>query len=160
VLGCARILVTVIPADERFFQYVQPTGFCWEWTGGMIRGYGAFYFEGRKVYAHRWAYEHLVGPIGDGLVLDHLCRNKVCVNPDHVEPVTNEENLRRGYSFAARATRTGTCYRGHPLDYTRKDGNGRICNTCRNERRRTAYARDPEKVLVKQRAKRASRVGV
>lgn len=75
----------------KFWGYVLPTGFCWEWTGQKDSGYGRY--SGRP--AHRVTYEVLVGPIPDGLTLDHLCRNKGCVNPDHLEPVTSSENTRR-----------------------------------------------------------------
>lgn len=70
---------------------------CWDW--GRARdgaGYGAIWYEGRVQGAHRWVYEQLVGPIAKGLDLDHLCRNPRCVNPDHLEPVTHAENIRRG----------------------------------------------------------------
>ena len=81
---------------ERFFEKVDAEGPCWLWTGATKRGYGVFRDgHGRAARAHRWAYEHLVGPIGKGLVIDHLCRVNGCVNPDHMEPVTNRENLRR-----------------------------------------------------------------
>lgn len=79
----------------RFFERVEITGFCWNWTGGTSTAYGVFWFGGRMVRAHRWAYEHLVGPIPEGMQLDHLCWNPGCVNPDHLEPVTQDENNAR-----------------------------------------------------------------
>ena len=70
---------------------------CWEWLGCKDGdGYGMFRFEGYMRRAHRWGYELLVSKVPEGLVLDHLCRNPSCVNPDHLEPVTNQENLDRG----------------------------------------------------------------
>ena len=70
---------------------------CWTFRGGRTHGgYGVFHFCGRLTRAHRLAYELVVGPIPDDLVLDHLCRNAVCVNPAHLEPVTSGENTRRG----------------------------------------------------------------
>lgn len=84
---------------ERFWSKVDASGDCWEWTAGVNnRGYGYFHVAvGQSpVGAHRFAYEQLVGPIPDGLVIDHLCRNPPCVNPDHLEPVRFRENLMRG----------------------------------------------------------------
>lgn len=70
---------------------------CWKWTGAITEtGYGVLQVNGRKTYAHRFVYERLIGRIPVGLVIDHLCRVRSCVNPAHMEPVTNEENLRRG----------------------------------------------------------------
>lgn len=69
---------------------------CWVWTASQNgTGYGALTIAGARKLAHRLAYAHLVGPIPDGLDLDHLCRNRMCVNPAHLEPVTRRENLRR-----------------------------------------------------------------
>jgi hypothetical protein len=80
-------------------KFVAPntdTG-CWEWIGTcQSNGYGAFAVAGKTLRAHRWAYEHFVGPIPVGLTIDHLCRNRTCVNPEHMEPVTSAENTRRG----------------------------------------------------------------
>ena len=73
----------------------EETG-CWEWQGFCTKkGYGHKSYKGTTVRAHRHYYEKLVGPVPDGLVLDHLCKNKKCVNPTHLEPVTNKENLNR-----------------------------------------------------------------
>ena len=70
---------------------------CWEWSGAKDGdGYASMHYAGRCYRAHRFAYEQFVGPIPKGLVLDHLCRNRGCVRPDHLEPVTNAENIRRG----------------------------------------------------------------
>lgn len=73
---------------------------CWVWTAARTsKGYGQFRIGPRPVRAHRYAYTLLVGPIPDGLQLDHLCRNRLCVNPGHLEPVTNWENTLRGENF-------------------------------------------------------------
>lgn len=82
---------------DRFWARVE-IGVCWTWIGSTDRGYGVFGAQGRYFRAHRWAWEALVGPIPEGLHLDHLCRNPSCVNPDHLEPVTQAENIRRGHA--------------------------------------------------------------
>lgn len=85
------------PIMERFWEKIeiQNSG-CWAWKGSLVGGYGSFFANKRVVKAHRWSYEQFVGPIPDGLELDHLCRNTCCVNPAHLEPVTHAENVRRG----------------------------------------------------------------
>lgn len=83
---------------ERFWIKVQRDDEgCWAWIGSRNgKGYALFEVAGRgSKRAHRWAYEHFIGPIPDGLTIDHLCLNKSCVNPHHLEPVTNAENQRR-----------------------------------------------------------------
>ena len=83
-----------IPVLERFWMKVQKGAGCWQWIGGASEGYGQFTDNGRgKTHvAHRLSYELTVGPIPDGMQLDHQCRNTLCVNPAHLRPVTNKEN--------------------------------------------------------------------
>lgn len=85
---------------ERFWQKVRvrDSG-CWEWIGTIrsVRGYGCFQFNGKSLAAHRLSYSSLVGPIPEGLHIDHLCRFTECVNPEHLEPVTLQENNRRSW---------------------------------------------------------------
>jgi hypothetical protein len=80
----------------RMVRKIDASGECWTWVGAVTsRGYGSFGYEGRIWSTHRLAYELLVGAIPAGLTIDHLCRNKLCCNPAHLEPVTLAENLRR-----------------------------------------------------------------
>mgnify|MGYP001608583411 CR=1 FL=1 len=82
--------------DERFWAKVLVGDGCWDWQASKTPGgYGSFRAADRTVCAHRFSYELLVGPIPEGLDLDHLCRNKGCVNPEHLEPVTRRENMLR-----------------------------------------------------------------
>jgi hypothetical protein len=99
------------------------------------KGYGAFMVGGRNVRVHRWAYETLVGPIPDGLVIDHLCRVRNCVNPDHLEPVTHRENIRRGEAGAWNRVKTH-CPQGHEYtpENTRYSGTTRNCRECQRIR--------------------------
>lgn len=85
---------------EGFWKYVDKTGECWEWIGYVsTTGYGALRKNSVPYYAHRLSYELVFGSIPDGLVIDHKCRNKICVNPEHLEAVTQRENIhRRGCS--------------------------------------------------------------
>lgn len=120
---------------DRFWAKVDTTGICWEWTGSLTGpGHGHLWFQGRYRGAHCVAYELLVGPIPAGLHLDHLCRNRPCVNPDHLEPVTPAENIRRGSSLSAQRARRTECPKGHPYDAenTVTDRRGRrYCRECR-----------------------------
>ena len=123
-----------IGSEDRFWAKVDKTGECWLWIGSCNhKGYGVFRVAGRLVKAHRFAYELLVGPIPDGLTLDHLCRVRRCVNPAHLESVTNYENILRGDSFSARNAVKTHCPHGHPYDdantYVSPSGR-RSCREC------------------------------
>lgn len=132
--------------EERFWAKVDRRGDqeCWEWQAYIEpRGYGRFRGGGRRQLAHRYAYELLVGPIPDGLHIDHLCRNRRCVNPAHMEPVTMRENILRGMASGAVAVRTNRCARGHDLTHAppRPRGVGRYCSDCARERARAYRAK-------------------
>lgn len=125
---------------DRFWTKVDrtsdPAG-CWLWRGFIMpNGYGQTYLDGGHKYAHRVAYEEVVGPIPEGLQIDHLCRIRNCVNPAHLEPVTLAENLRRGIHL--NSTKTG-CPRGHPYDKV-IDGR-RVCTLCLRRQRRDSARR-------------------
>ena len=126
----------------RFWTKVDTGGPCWEWTGARGRhGYGNFGDNGKTWRAHRWAYERLVGQIAAGLTLDHLCRNRACVNPDHLDPCTQQANNSRVPNFGHRPKKM-ECKWGHSLSgdnlYVQKKTGYRYCRTCSNARR-TAY---------------------
>ena len=105
-----------LPPEERFWPKVQKTETCWLWTGFKRNGYGHFWVRGRLIQAHRFAYELLVGPIPTGLTLDHLCRNRSCVNPKHLEAVSMRTNILRGNNLSARYAQATHCVHGHPFD--------------------------------------------
>lgn len=121
------------PAPERFWPKVRKTDTCWLWTAALNQnGYGRFLVAPNPPVmsqAHRFAYELLRGPIPDGLSLDHLCRVRNCVNPDHLEPVTQRTNVLRGINQAARQAKQTRCIRDHPLPPYRA-GRKRVCPEC------------------------------
>jgi hypothetical protein len=114
----------------------EPNSGCWLWDKGIdIGGYGKFQGAG----AHRLSYQAFKGEIPSGLTLDHLCRVRSCINPDHLEPVSMKTNTMRGTSFSAKYARSTVCIHGHPFSgdnlYTSPTG-GRFCRAC--WRRRSA----------------------
>ncbi len=125
----------------RLTKKFKMTEGCWPWTAAKVHnGYGVFWTGRRLNYAHRVVYEWLVGPIPPGLEIDHLCRNRGCVRPSHLEPVTHQENDRRG--VAARPKKLN-CKQGHPFsDHGFKDSRGaRQCRVCANARNRKYEAK-------------------
>lgn len=120
---------------DRVWKYVTKTDTCWLWVGAKDGGrYGIIRVAGKNIKAHRATYEILLGKIPDGLTVDHLCRNRECVNPDHMELVTNKENILRGTAPSAMFAKRSTCNHGHPfsLENTgrRKNPSGRVCREC------------------------------
>lgn len=113
---------------------------CWPWQGTIAgNGYGRFAIRGGSIAAHRFSYELLVGPVPEGLELDHLCRNRACVNPAHLEPVTHRANTLRGDTLTAANARKTHCIHGHKFTaentYTQWGG-GRGCRACRDRANR------------------------
>lgn len=139
---------------------IIPTEGCWHWIGYIDHrsssGYGRVFWDGKLRFAHRVVYELLRSPIPDGLTIDHLCRNRSCVNPDHMEPVTNRENGLRGVGACAQHARQTHCKRGHPLSgrnlYLRTNGQ-RGCRACYAISKRKQMAVHPEYFKEKDRKK-------
>lgn len=134
-----------VPAVDRFVERVrlQPNG-CWTIGAYAETNYSWIMLEdGTQQLGHRFAYEFLIGPIPEGLQLDHLCRRPHCVNPDHLEPVTPRENYLRGISPAAVNATKMECRRGHPFDEqnTYVYRGRRHCKACQRERVRDFRAR-------------------
>ena len=125
---------------ERIERRVTKTDACWLWTGKTNRdGYGMYAWRPDTYLVHRVAYQALVGDIPDGKELDHLCRVRNCCNPQHLEPVTHEENVKRGDSPWAKKARQTHCKRGHeftPDNIFRKSNGTRECLTCKRNRYR------------------------
>ena len=118
----------MITVSDRYWEKVKiKPGGCWLWIGAKVNGYGYFRLDGKAKRAHRVSYEFLIGPIPDRLGLDHLCRNKSCVNPTHLEPVTQAENLLRSPLIV-----TETCPMGH--DYNHENLAIATVNTVKNKR--------------------------
>lgn len=140
-----------------FWSKVNKTKSCWLWTAALhSAGYGVVRIncskenrKGELVYAHRFVYESLRGPIPHGLHLDHLCRVRNCVNPDHLEPVTGKVNALRGTSPAAKNAKKTHCKRGHELAgenlYLRPDTGTRQCLICKHLNFKEWYAKKTEK---------------
>ena len=136
----------MLSAIERFFKYVSflPSG-CWEWQGAKIKGYGCFWDGRRYTRAHRFIYEYLNGAIPAGLESDHLCRNRACVNPKHIEPVTSRENTMRGLSpelLRQQQLSKTHCPQGHPYNTTntyRYPNGRRDCRICREDASKCWY---------------------
>lgn len=143
---------TKVFSEERFWNKVERTTDCWLWRGGIRPdGYGNFWLDGKTVAAHRVSYKLMVAPIPDNLEIDHLCRNRSCVNPAHLEAVPRSVNITRGDLANRRKTH---CKNGHPFNedntylYTNKHGiTSRYCRACNRQSHRVEEGRDYKTIL-------------
>lgn len=143
--GRGRYIATEL-ADRLERSVVRgATGDCWSWIGAVDeKGYARFAVGKSLRYAHRVSYELHRGTIPDGLTIDHLCRNRFCANPDHLEPVSLRENILRGENPCAINARKTHCPKGHPYEGPNLlvlSGGRRDCRSCRNASHREARAR-------------------
>lgn len=131
--------------QQRFWAKVKKAG-CWIWTGSkMPNGYGHFEYDGKTQLSHRIAYELIKGKIPKGMTLDHICRYRDCVNPDHLEVVTQKENVLRGIGITAKNAKKTHCPKGH--EYTKANTrldkyNRRYCRKCQSQ-----IIRKPKSIL-------------
>lgn len=141
--------IKATPVSDRLWAMVTKSESCWLWQGFVRKdGYASVFDGDRYDYIHRVAYRLLVGPIPEGLHIDHLCRIRNCVNPDHLEPVTPGENVRRGLSGINNYSKTH-CKSGHEFTpentYHAKGDGSRHCRTCKSRWDAQYYLRKKEK---------------
>ncbi len=120
---------------DKIWNKIEKTDTCWNWKGDTWSGYGKIRIKSKNYRVHRLVYELLVGQIPTGLELDHRCRNRKCVNPEHLEPVTHAVNMERGMPFRKQRTH---CNQGHELtedNIVRKKykNHGTVCRICKNK---------------------------
>ena len=138
--------------SERFWPKVDASGDCWEWAGAINpNGYGVFGLNGKNIGAHRFAYEDLVETIPDGMHIDHMCKYRRCVNPDHLQIVTPGDNVRLGAAAVRRTQQAKSathCKNGHERtgDNLYESPNGsRVCRKCRKVTQRNFYLKNKTK---------------
>jgi hypothetical protein len=136
---------------KRFLEKCSPSrSGCWLWTGCVDRwGYGKVALYRRTTAAHRASYRLFVGPLEADLAIDHLCRVRNCVNPEHLEAVPKVINDLRGFSPPAVNARKVTCKRGHPL-FPRRSGTGRVCRACGARNQRASRLRKRARLLAQE----------
>lgn len=141
-------------AHERFLKKVLSTKTCWIWEGSKhTDGYGLFTVNGKRLRAHRYSYEYFKGNIPEKLVIDHLCRNRACVNPIHLELVSIRENIMRGEGLSAQNARKTRCKRGHDFNEEntilvyKKTHRERWCRVCQKAKDIARYHRKKKAVM-------------
>lgn len=143
------------PIDRLMEKVHEVESGCWEWTHYIEKsGYAKLWVDRRAVMAHRFSYEFHIGPIPEGLELDHLCRVRHCVNPWHLEPVTTAENVRRMVEHRTPYQHSrDACPNGHPYDAenTITTRTGRACATCKRDANRAYYERNRELTIERAR---------
>lgn len=148
--------------EERFWIKVKKTKKCWYFKPAIGKTYGRFSVNDKDCYAHRYSYELAKGKIPDGLTLDHLCKVTWCVNPDHLEAVTQKVNVLRSDSVCAKLARRKRCSRGHKFSkiiFHKGKGSYRHCSKCQNLRfrnspklyRKTQKFKDKNKFTLRER---------
>lgn len=133
------------PVEDRFMAFVmpEPNSGCWLWMGCLnTHGYAKFQVSGHGIAGSRWAYQHFVGLIPEGLQIDHKCRVRCCVNPDHLRPLTQKENILCGIGAAALNAQKTHCVNGHEFNkantylHVRLGTLRRCCRICQSENKR------------------------
>lgn len=135
---------------DRFWERVEKTDTCWNWTGALNakgdKGYGVIWFRGAQEYVHRLAFELLVGSIPEGKTIDHLCRNRKCVRPEHLRAVSLRENVLSSTGITAVNWQKTHCLRGHAFTeentWTDPKTGQRQCRACNRIRKRGYYTKN------------------
>lgn len=136
-----QTVFSAAPIEERLDRHSipEPMSGCVLWTGAISEtGYGKVWFQNRLQRAHRVSWIVANGPVPEGLVIDHKCRVRSCINPAHLRAITFRENVLCGEGVSAQEARRTACPRGHAYDIVKRDGR-RGCRTCKNLLRRKSF---------------------